>query len=123
LGDIWKSLQRLGPVDTASGRVEVAYELDGKNDAQAKRFLPGWALHLLAIPEGAEALVVVSRSLTLTAFYPTRLRCSFAHEDLREGLTPRGLAEALHTHLSAGGCLDDLLACYQDLAAGASVPA
>lgn len=121
MGDIWKGLVRLEPVETATGRIEIAYELGGKARSRATKFLPAWAIYLLDLPEGADALVVVSRGLTMTVFCATRLRCSFAHDEPRESLTMHELAAALHEHLSAGGGLEGLFHRYQELVTGEGV--
>lgn len=121
MGDIWKGLQRMEPVETASGRIEIAYEVGTKTGPRAARFLPAWALYLLPLPEGAHALVVISRGLTLSVFLPTRLRCTFAHEEPPETLTTQDLATAVREHLSAGGRLDDVFSRYRALVSGVSV--
>lgn len=121
MGDIWKGLMRLDPVESVNGRVEVAYERGGKVGGKPGRFLPAWALYLLPLPEGADALVVVSRSLTMTIFYATRLRCSCTHDEPCQTLTTHDLAMALREHLSAGREIETLLLRYRELVAGVSV--
>jgi hypothetical protein len=118
LGDIWRGLVRLDPIDMPAGRVEVAYEFGTRPGGRAQRFLPAWALHLLPLPEGAAALLVISRSLTLTIFHASRLRCTFAYELPRTDLTALDVAFSLHRHLSVGGSLDDVFVRYRDIVVG-----
>jgi hypothetical protein len=115
LGDIWKGLARLEPVETAEGRVEIGFEFGITAGGRTRRFLPTWALYLLPVPEDAAALIVVNRGLTLTVFYATQLRCSFMHELPPEDLSPEDLAKSLRHHLALGGRIDDLFALYRAL--------
>lgn len=123
MGDIWRGLVRLDPIETPEGRIELAYEIGARPGARAQRFLPAWALHLLPLPEGAAALLVVSRNLTLTTFFASRLRCTFAHELPRTDLSACDIAAALQENLAAGGSLDDLFTQYRDVVAGIELSA
>lgn len=123
MGDVWNDLVRLEPIHSVGGRIEIAYEVEGKRGARATRFLPKWALHLLPMPKGALALVVVNRTLSLTIFHETRLRCCFTHEQPSLCLSSRDLAVALHSELSSGTGLDELFPKYKSLVCGKRVSA